>query len=37
MTLSRILELEKGSIEIDGLEIGKLDLQGLRSKITVIP
>ena len=36
-TLSRIMELEKGSIKIDGLEIGKLHLKQLRSKITVIP
>jgi ATP-binding cassette, subfamily C (CFTR/MRP), member 1 len=36
-TLSRIMELEKGSIKIDGLEISKQHLKQLRSKITVIP
>lgn len=37
LTLSRIIELEKGSIEIDGIDIASLDLKDLRSKITVIP
>ena len=37
LTLSRIIELEKGTIEIDGIDIGSLDLKDLRSKITVIP
>ena len=36
-TLSRIVELENGSIEIDGVEIGKVDLNTLRQKVTVIP
>ena len=30
LTLSRILELESGSIEIDGLNIAKVGLQRLR-------
>jgi len=37
LTLSRIIELEKGSIEIDGIDIASLNLKDLRSKITVIP
>jgi ABC-type multidrug transport system fused ATPase/permease subunit len=37
LTLSRIIELEKGSIEIDGTDIASLNLKDLRSKITVIP
>jgi ATP-binding cassette, subfamily C (CFTR/MRP), member 1 len=37
LTLSRILELEAGQILIDGIDISKVDLQILRSKITVIP
>lgn len=37
LTLSRIIELEKGTIEIDGVDISSLDLKELRSKITVIP
>ena len=37
LTLSRIIELEKGTIEIDGIDISSLDLKDLRSKITVIP
>lgn len=37
MSLSRIVELESGSIEIDGVDIRKVDLQKVREKITVIP
>ena len=37
LTLSRIIELEKGTIEVDGIDIASLDLKDLRSKITVIP
>lgn len=36
MTLSRILELESGSIEIDDVDISKVGLRRLRDKITVI-
>lgn len=37
LTLSRILELESGSIEIDGVDISKVGLHRLRSKVTTIP
>jgi len=37
LCLSRILELDTGAILIDGVEISKVDLKTLRSKITVIP
>lgn len=37
LTLSRILELESGSIEIDGVDISKVGLNRLRSKVTMIP
>lgn len=37
LSLSRIVELESGSIEIDGVDIRKVDLQKVREKITVIP
>ena len=32
--LSRIIEVESGNIEIDGVDIGKIDLLDLRSNIT---
>ena len=37
LVISRILELEQGKIEIDGIETSKVNLNTLRSKITVIP
>lgn len=37
LCLSRILELEKGTVFIDGVDISKVDLAVLRSRITVIP
>ena len=37
MALSRIVELAGGSIEIDGVDISKLDLSLLRQSITFIP
>jgi len=37
LTLSRIMELESGAILIDGVDISKVDLHLLRSKVTVIP
>ena len=35
--LTRIVEVVSGSIEIDGVNITKIDLNSLRDKITVIP
>lgn len=37
MALSRIVELDQGSIEIDGQDISKLDLKEVRDQITMIP
>lgn len=37
ISLSRIVELFEGIIEIDGVDISKIDLQILRKKVTVIP
>jgi len=37
LTLSRIIELESGSITVDGIDISKIDLHSLRSKVTMIP
>lgn len=37
LAVSRIVEIESGSIQIDGLDIGLLKLDDLRQKITVIP
>ena len=37
MALSRIVELESGSIEIDGQDISKLNLKAVRDQITMIP
>lgn len=36
-TVSRLLELESGSIEIDGVDISKVDLKLLRQNITMVP
>lgn len=36
LSLLRILEIESGSIEIDGVDISKINLNELRKKITVI-
>jgi len=35
--LSRLVELSSGEIEIDGVDIAKVDLNALREKITFIP
>ena len=35
--LTRIVELESGSIEIDGVDVGKILLSDLRAQITMIP
>ena len=35
--LFRIVELAEGSIEIDGIDISKIGLKDLRSKIAIIP
>jgi ATP-binding cassette subfamily C (CFTR/MRP) protein 1 len=37
LALSRIIELEEGSISIDGVDIASIQLQALRNKLTVIP
>ena len=37
MALTRIVELVGGKIEIDGVDISKLELADLRSQITMIP
>ena len=37
LAISRIVEIESGSIKIDGLDISQLKLDHLRQKITVIP
>ena len=37
MGLTRIVELEGGRIEIDGVDVSKIDLKALRDQITMIP
>lgn len=37
LALSRILECEKGSIDIDGHNIASVNIDELRGKLTVIP
>lgn len=37
MALTRIVELEGGKIEIDGVDTSKLNIPDLRSQITMIP
>lgn len=37
MALTRIVELESGSINIDGEDISKLNLETLRGAMTMIP
>ena len=37
MALSRIVEIEDGKIDIDGVDISKIDMHALRNKVTVIP
>ena len=37
LALSRIVEVEKGSILIDGIDTQAISLQKLRNKITIIP
>ena len=36
LSLLRILEIESGTIDIDGVDISKINLNELRKKITVI-
>jgi len=36
LTLLRMMEVETGSIEIDGIDISKVELQLLREKVTTI-
>jgi len=37
LAISRLMEIESGKILVDGQDIGDVDLNHLRSKITVIP
>ena len=37
LALTRIVEIEKGSIKIDGINISEMSLKLLREKITIIP
>jgi ATP-binding cassette subfamily C (CFTR/MRP) protein 1 len=37
LAIPRIVEAFAGSIEIDGIDIGKVDLHVLRNKLTVVP
>ena len=37
LSLFRFLELDEGSIEIDGVDISKIGLHDLRSSLTIIP
>ena len=37
MALTRIVELEGGKIEIDGVDTSKLNIPDLRNQITMIP
>ena len=37
MAMTRIVELESGSISVDGQDIAKIDLKALRDQITMIP
>lgn len=37
LALTRIVELESGCIEIDGIDISKMSLQEVRESITIIP
>jgi ABC-type multidrug transport system fused ATPase/permease subunit len=37
LALSRIVEIEEGTITIDDIDISKIDMHALRSNITVIP
>lgn len=37
LAISRLLEVDSGEVLIDGVEVNKVDLDTLRSRITVIP
>ena len=37
LSFFRFVETDEGTITIDGLDIGKIGLQDLRSRLTIIP
>jgi ATP-binding cassette, subfamily C (CFTR/MRP), member 1 len=37
LTLLKMMEADSGTIQIDGVDISKVDLQTLRDKVTIIP
>jgi len=37
MALFRMMELDSGSISIDGIDISTIGLESLRSKLSIIP
>lgn len=37
MGLTRIVEIEKGSIKIDGIDVQSIPLKKLRENLTIIP
>ena len=37
MALSRVVEIEKGEMLVDGIDIQKIDMSAVRENITVIP
>ena len=37
VALFRLIEADSGSINIDGIDIGKIGLHELRNKVTILP